>query len=90
MAFVFAMVGSVAFTQASSSEPPPAFLFFFFILFPVILLSSFLQLGLSGFYLAHIIKKQNRFRCLEDHIRNWGVLYAIHCHAILLLRIYLA
>ena len=58
MAFVFAMIGSVAFTQASSSEPPPVFLFFFFILFPFIMLSSFLQVGLSGFYLAHIIKNK--------------------------------
>jgi len=56
------MIGSIAFTSANGNEPSPTlmypFLSFFFIIFPLILLSSFLQLGLSGFYLAHVIKNK--------------------------------
>jgi hypothetical protein len=62
VAFMFAMIGSIAFTSANGNEPSPTlmypFLSFFFIIFPLILLSSFLQLGLSGFYLAHVIKNK--------------------------------
>ncbi|HUI88254.1 MAG TPA: hypothetical protein VLX61_05970 [Anaerolineales bacterium] len=62
VAFMFAMMGSVIVASGNANEPPPAFMLpflsFFFIVFPLIFFSSFLQLGLSGFYLAHIIKNK--------------------------------
>ena len=62
VAFMFAMVGSIAFAAGTRNEPSSSamlpFFSFFFIVFPLIFLSSFLQLGLSGFYLAHIIKNK--------------------------------
>jgi len=58
--FMFAMIGSAAFLSASNGGENPSsmipFLSFFFVTFPLIFASSFLQLGLSGFYLAHVIK----------------------------------
>ena len=59
MAFIFAIIGSAAFASGNGNESPPVFILsFFFIVFPLIFFSSFLQLGLSGFYLAHVIKNK--------------------------------
>ena len=62
VAFFFAASGSIALAAGNGSETPPAlmlpFLSFFFILFPLMFMSGLLQMGLSGFYLAHVIKNK--------------------------------
>jgi len=58
-AFIFTMVGGVVFAAGTSTEPTAnsmiPLLSFFSVFFPLIFLSSFVQVALSGFYLVHII-----------------------------------
>jgi len=54
---VFSTVFSTFWTaQFTNSEPSPVTMIPFFAFFPLHCLTILLQLGLSGFYLAHIIK----------------------------------
>ncbi len=52
----FSMLLPFSMAQSLNREPSPAFMIPFFAIFPLHCLTILLQLGLSAFYLAHIIK----------------------------------
>jgi len=53
------------FSGTSGAEPPPEFFFGIFAIFPILILSAFLQFGLTIFYISHVILNENG----EDIIR---------------------
>jgi hypothetical protein len=55
---VFSMAGTIAYTEQLANESFPAFMIPFFCIFPIHILTIFLQIGLSAFYLFHVIKNK--------------------------------
>lgn len=57
--FVIMIPSIMAAERYASDVPPPAFFSGFFIFIILMVFSSFLQMGMTAFYIAHIIKNKN-------------------------------